>query len=351
MTITDTMDGVDTKNRIVEWAKGHSPFQSSALVRYLGISRQNVAAHIRALVDSGRLRKEGSTRGAQYRYAKKAGASTAHQVKTIVLFKRLKNLEEDVVFREVDRKLELSRVLPQNAHAIISYAFTEMLNNAIDHSRSRLVRIAVTLSPRSFEFAIRDFGIGVYFNVTKVFKLQSELEGLEHVLKGKQTTDPKRHSGEGIFFTSKIADTFRLRSHRLATTIDNNVKDTFIKEGRPITGTLVEFNIRTGTKKQLSKLFESFTNADFEFDKSRVSVKLSREGGLLSRSQAKRLLLGLVKYKRVTLDFEGVRELGQGFADEIFRVFQLAHPEMVIDYVNAIPVVEMMIRRAIQNRA
>jgi hypothetical protein len=46
----------------------------------------------------------------------------------------------------------------------------------------------------------------------------------------------------------------------------------------------------------------------------------------VSRSEAKRLLHGMEKFEEVVLDFRGVQSVGQGFADEVLRVWSRAHP-------------------------
>ena len=46
----------------------------------------------------------------------------------------------------------------------------------------------------------------------------------------------------------------------------------------------------------------------------------------ISRSEAHRLLTGFDRFRAVVLDFKGVEEIGQGFADETFRVWAAAHP-------------------------
>jgi hypothetical protein len=76
-------------------------------------------------------------------------------------------------------------------------------------------------------------------------------------------------------------------------------------------------------------------------------VRLARLGteNLLSRSQAKRVLAGVERFKLVELDFEGVPEIGQAFADEVFRVFAAAHPSIELRYLHAGPGVLPMIRR------
>jgi hypothetical protein len=65
----------------------------------------------------------------------------------------------------------------------------------------------------------------------------------------------------------------------------------------------------------------------------------------LSRSEARRLAAGLEQFDRVVLDFTGVDMIGQGFADELFRVWHLAHPTVLLLVHGANPAVELMINR------
>ena len=53
-----------------------------------------------------------------------------------------------------------------------------------------------------------------------------------------------------------------------------------------------------------------------------------------ARSGGRALLAGCERYRRVVLDFEGVRSAAPSFADEIFRVWQTAHPSVDIEVVN-----------------
>jgi STAS-like domain of unknown function (DUF4325) len=76
-----------------------------------------------------------------------------------------------------------------------------------------------------------------------------------------------------------------------------------------------------------------------------------REGErLMSRSQAKSLAARFGGFERVTLDFEGVSSIGPAFADELFRVYDLEHPEVRLIPVNAAPAVSQMIGRALAGR-
>src|SRR5262249_14105167 len=155
---------------------------------------------------------------------------------------------------------------------------------------------------------------GIFENIRTKRGLESEMAGIQDLLKGKQTTFPERHSGEGIFFTSKVVDRFQIESHRKKIIIDNHLRDLFIDDIRFRKGTKVSVLIDRRTKRSLDAVFKEYAGEDFKFDKSRVTVRLF-EGGdeYISRSQAKRLLHGLEKFKEVVLDFQGVRTVGQGF--------------------------------------
>ena len=79
-----------------------------------------------------------------------------------------------------------------------------------------------------------------------------------------------------------------------------------------------------------------------------MTVKLYEKGmpTFISRSQARRILFGLEKFKKIVLDFDKVRAVGQGFADEVFRVWQVNHPDIKIIAKNANQDIDFMIKRA-----
>src|SRR3989338_8465686 len=88
----------------------------------------------------------------------------------------------------------------------------EMFNNAIEHSESKIISVEVSLRNNKLSFIVEDSGIGVFRNIMKKKGLRSVIEAIQDLLKGKTTTMPKSHSGEGIFFTSKASDLFILDS-------------------------------------------------------------------------------------------------------------------------------------------
>ncbi len=89
-----------------------------------------------------------------------------------------------------------------------------------------------------------------------------------------------------------------------------------------------------------------FSVEDFGFNKTNVAIKMARLAGerLVSRSQAKRVRARIGEFKVAVFDFAGVEMIGQAFADEIFRVFHNAHPDIGLEAVNAAPGVLSMIR-------
>jgi hypothetical protein len=224
------------------------------------------------------------------------------------------------------------------------YEFTEVLNNAIDHSMSERCMVEVRLDATRISFAVRDTGIGVFNSIAEKFDLQNEHDAMIELIKGKTTTQPQAHSGEGIFFVSRAADRFSLRSHRLQIEWDNKRADVFVSEPRFLKGTLASFEINRNSRTRLENVFAEFAPEayDFQFRKTRVLVKLLRQD-YVSRSEAKRLLHNLDKFSEIELDMRDVQNVGQGFADEVFRVFATAHPDIVIRFVNASDAVAVMI--------
>jgi anti-sigma regulatory factor (Ser/Thr protein kinase) len=334
---------MNRRDQILKIMRLRGSVKAPKLAKELGLSRQKTTLHLSRLAKEGLIHKEGSTRGSVYFIADKKKKVPQTQIS---LIKNLKNLEEDRVYAELELRFGLKK-LPINVQNIIFYAFTEMLNNAIDHSRSKKALIEVGVGADNITFQIKDGGIGLFHNIQKTFRLKDEYEALEHVVKGKQTTAPERHSGQGLFFTSRIADLFKIRSHKIEYTREENTGDIRVADIRNVKGTEIHFQLKKRSKKIINDLFRKYS-ADpeqYEFDKTHVRVNLTGESNLVARSQAKRILLGLEKYKVITLDFKKVREVGQGFIDEIFHVFRTRYPASRIEYMNANAAVQFMINR------
>lgn len=333
----------DTKQQILDYLENRGSSTSKQLGVRLGISRQALNVHLRALIDAGKIYKSGSTRAAVYYPFDSAPAARTYN-KTLALA----GLDESRVYAQVAAVLNLGSALAANQQTIVNYAFTKMLNNAIDHSESERCRISATLDAANVGFEIRDQGIGVFRSIESKLGLEDEHAAMIELLKGKTTTMPEAHSGEGIFFTAQAADRLTLRSHRIELTWDRRKRDTFVAQGRHLAGTLVAFSLNRLSRTKLEDVFARFAPGeyDFEFSKTKIMVKLLR-AEYVSRAEAKRLVVNLEKFREIDFDFSNVRAVGQGFVDEVFRVFQLRNPGIVINAIHASAAVDAMIRHVV----
>ncbi len=341
-----------TKQNIIEIANKNGKLLSRDIAEHFRVSRQHASSLIAELVAEGKLHKIGSTKKAFYvlpEYAEK------HQEIFPVRYHKIftnKKLEEHRVLHEIEQTFPLLKTLPENVKSIFTYAFSEMFNNAIEHSESVRIGVEVSVEKNELTFVVSDSGVGVFRNVMQKRGLASELEAIQDIMKGKTTTMPKSHSGEGIFFTSKAGDLFVLDSFGYELIVNNELPDVFVKTTKKIKrGTRVTFKIRAGSKRHLTELFRQYTHmtgaGDHGFDKTKIQVKLYTLAGVhISRSQARRVLAGLEKFKTIVFDFDKVPVVGQAFADEVFRVFHLAHPHIRLEETNMDEGVKFMVERA-----
>lgn len=329
-----------TRRRIHQLIRERGSATSPELAEQLGISPQAVIYHLRRLIADGDLFKTGSTKAARYFPSEVAAAAERKYRREL----RLAGLDESEVYDQLAIMLNLSR-LADNVESILHYAFTEMLNNAIDHSMSEQCTVDMRLDAARIAFSVRDTGVGVFRSIADKFELPDEQTAMIELMKGKTTTQPHAHSGEGIFFVSRSADRFVLRSHRLQVEWNRDRDDIFVSDPRFLKGTLVEFEIRADSRTRLEDVFAEFApeKYDYQFEKTRVLVKLLARD-YVSRSEAKRLLHKLDKFSEIELDMQDVERVGQGFADEIFRVFASAHPDIEIHPINVGSAVAAMIR-------
>lgn len=340
------------KDKILQVINQKGRITSSEITEAIGVSRQYVNVVISVLIAEKQVIKLGGTRNAFY---VSMDYVQAHPDILLSAFKkkyRNISLEEHQVLMELEEKFPVILNIPENIKSIFTFAFSEMFNNAIEHSESKIISMEVSLRNNKLSFIVEDSGIGVFRNIMKKKGLRSVVEAIQDLLKGKTTTMSKSHSGEGIFFTSKASDLFILDSFGYQLNIQTLLDDVKVKQVSTLKrGTRVTFEISTDSNLHLNDVFKKYTNikggSDFGFDKTEIRVKLFTTSGVhISRSQARRILSGLEKFKIILLDFDKVPVVGQAFADEIYRVFQNVHPEIVIQEENMSAVVKFMVERA-----
>lgn len=305
-----------------------------------GCSRQAVHKHLQRLIADGSVTDGGQTRNKTYRLAPLVTWSKQYELAP--------GLAEDAVWRA--DITELLGKLPENVLSIWHYGFTEMFNNVIDHSNAKVVSISLTKTAAATTIDIYDDGVGIFKKIQAALGLVDERHAVLELAKGKFTTDPRNHSGEGIFFTSRMFDEFIISSGEVFFSHQFDEKEDWILQPSSSSGgTLVKMVLHNHTARTTKKVFDRFTSDDdYGFTKTVVPVKLMRYGddNLVSRSQAKRLLTRVDRFKTVVLDFSGVASIGQAFADEVFRVFRSKNPSVEVVPIHTSSEVKRMITRA-----
>ena len=302
-------------------------------------TRPTVLARVSHLIGGGYLTRSGSSTRPVY------GVGTARR-RLVEL--PLAGMAEDLVWAQ--HVSPLLAGLPANVRDICQHAVTEMVNNAIDHSDGQLLTLFVDRSLLRARIVIDDDGIGIFKKIARHAGLPDERLSLLELAKGKFTTDPRNHSGEGVFFTSRMCDRFQILSGELVFDHADGLPLDWLEEtGIDRSGTTVVIEIAIDSDRTMKQVFDRFSSGpdDYSFAKTVVPVALARVGDdqLVSRSQAKRLLQRVDRFAMVELDFKGVATIGQAFADEVFRVFAIAHPEIELIAINASPDVQQMVRR------
>jgi hypothetical protein len=224
-----------------------------------------------------------------------------------------------------------------------------MFNNAVDHSAGRWIQVTIKKTAATTEMTVTDDGVGIFRKIHAELGLLDERHAILELSKGKLTTDPKRHSGEGIFLTSRMFDEFEILSGgAFFTPRHGSSTDWMLERKQPKAGTSVFMNLNNHTARTTKKVFNKYISGDdCDFSKTVVPVDLARYGNdkLISRSQAKRVLARVELFKTVVFDFNGVDSIGQAFSDEIFRVFANEHPGIQLHSINTKSEVRRMIDR------
>lgn len=342
-----------TKELIVKEVQKKGLAKTADLAIVFKVSRQYVSKLLSEIVRDKLLIRVGSIGSAFYvteEYLDKhPDISPRHYSRTLTN----KGLEEHKIFLDIQNNFAPLSKFKENIKSIFEYAFSEMLNNAIEHSKSKKIKFSLDIEGNILSFVIDDFGIGAFRNIMNTRKLNSQIEAIQDLLKGKTTTAPSMHSGEGIFFTSKVGDEFLLDSYGYQFSADNRIKDIFVGQTKgQKQGTRVTFRLNINDKHHLNDIFRKYTNisgdSDYGFDKTEIRVRLYVMGGVhISRSQARRVLSSLEKFKIIVMDYDKVPTVGQAFADEVYRVFKNKYPRIEIQSINMNETVKFMVERAI----
>lgn len=306
-----------------------------------GVSRTTANSYVRQLEAGGWIVRGGSSTHPVF---------TAGKNRRALRMYRLEGLQEDVVWMQDFRPLF---DLKENVRKIVNHGFTEMLNNAIDHSNGTAVSVFMNQTDSHVAVVVADDGVGIFKKISDALALPDMRLSLLELAKGKFTTDPDNHSGQGVFFTSRMFDVFMIDANGLRFSHAESDDDDWLHEiaSQDGVGTSVVMVIPLDSDRDGGDVFREFSESDEDlwFSKTVVPMRMAKIGDeqLVSRSQAKRLIARFDRFKTVILDFAGVSEIGQAFADELFRVYGGSHPDVLLVPANMSDQIDGMRRRAL----
>ncbi|MBQ7934791.1 MAG: DUF4325 domain-containing protein [Clostridia bacterium] len=307
-------------------------------VEYFGISKSTVYNYLKKMCDDGIVQKTGDALQPYQLISKKYEYQ----------YQNDGSLSEDRVF-DKDIAQHFSGY-EKNVLSAWRYAFTEMMNNAIEHSEAKEILVIVSKNAFDCSIILYDDGIGIFKNIQRYMKNEKneELtldECVALLFAGKFTTAKHLHSGEGIFFTSHLMDKFLILSDEICFTRDN-FHDVQLSGFSVPTGTAVYMALSNQSKKTAREVFDRFSNVEEGFIRTQIPIAhVFPNGNPVSRSEARRLGELILRFKEIDLDFANVEEVGQAFVHEMFVVWQHRNPEIQLNVCNANQAVESMIKR------
>ncbi|CAA6820255.1 MAG: ATP-binding region, ATPase-like [uncultured Sulfurovum sp.] len=341
--------GIRIRTQIIRDVVHHPNDISSHIANIFNITPQAVYNHIKRLEKEGYITSTGRGKGKRYTL----GVVREYGIKVPLS----EGLSEDVVWR--NSFAFIFEGLEENIIDICHYGFTEMVNNVIDHSGGENVHLHIYRNKEKVTMFVMDDGEGIFKRIKRLCSLEDERHAIMELSKGKLTTDPENHTGEGIFFTSRMFDEFEIESKGLNYShYDQNKFDFLFDSELEVEemGTMVVMVIDITSKRLIRDVFDAYTEdlkdeGTSQFNKTVIPVKLAIYGNekLVSRSQAKRLLTRVEKFKHVIFDFEDISTVGQAFADEIFRVYANKNNDIVLIPLNMNEDVNRMVQRALGN--
>ena len=301
-----------------------------------GISRGTAQKALQRLVQLGWLQRDGTPRRPHYRPG---------LLRQVVKRYALAGLQEDLPW---SRDYAPFFALPIEVQRMTQHAFGELLNNAIDHSGGTSVTVSLRQTPSHVQLLVSDDGCGVFDQLSRSFSLDDPALAMLELSKGKLTSQPARHAGRGLFFTSRLADMFDLHANETAFQ-HREWEGNGWRPGRALKhqGTSVYAAIALDTTRTLDSVLHahSLDGAGFGFERTVVPLRLMATplAGLDSRAQARRVAARLNAFRRAEMDFDGVDSIGHSFADELFRVMSPELADVDLVPLNASPAVAAMI--------
>ncbi len=257
----------------------------------------------------------------------------------------LQGLEEDVPWT---RDFAPFFAVPPHVQRMAQHAFCELVNNAVDHSEGTSVTLSMRQTPSQLQLLVSDDGRGLFDKLHEAFALDDPSLAMLELSKGRLTSQPQRHTGRGLFFTSRLADVLDLHANAQAFQRRGWEGGSW-HPGRALKqrGTSVYVAIALDTRRTLESVLQAHScdGSGVELDSTAVPLRLvtGPHTGLESRAQARRMVARLHEFRRAEIDFSGVDSVGHAFVDEIFRVTAALEPGVELVPVNMTPQVARLV--------
>ena len=320
-------------------AREHSLDLVDHLMERTGASRRAAQGALRRLVDAHWLRREGTPRRPVY-----APGLLRQVARSYTLY----GLEEDLPWQ---RDFAPNFELPPHVARMVRHGFTELVNNAVDHSGGTSVTVSLRQTPSHVQLLVSDDGCGVFDRICNAFSLPDAQHAMLELAKGRLTSQPAAHTGRGLFFSAQLADVFDIHANNTAFQ-RRAWEGPGWQPGRalPRQGSSIYMAIALDTTRTLDQVLGAWSldGRGIDFDRTTISLRLLAGPGLAldSRAQARRVASRLSTFKRAEIDFEGIEDVGHAFADELFRVFARSHREVELLPTHMTPRVAALVSSA-----
>lgn len=322
-----------TLSAVTSWittlALAHPAGLPQALAAQTGIGLARARKLVSQLCDTGWLLREGPANRPLYRPG---------PMRQVVQRYSLDSLEEDRPWR-----LDFAPCfdLPPAVAEMTQHAFTELLNNAIDHSQGSQVTVSLRQTATQVQLLVSDNGRGLFETIRQDFAIDDPALAVLELSKGRLTSQPARHTGRGLFYLARLADVMDLHANAVAYQHREWQPQQWVR-GRAMreVGSAIYLAIRLDTERRLDDVLRSASldGEGYGLERTELPLRLltSDSVALESRAQARRVAARLAQFRRAELDFSGVPRIGHGFADELFRVFarEARGVELVVRHAN-----------------
>ena len=349
---------LSTPSRIAALLERGRPLSAAEIARRLKVTRPTVSRHLTAMIEDGRVAKEGGGKRVRFRNGFAGMAVSEDEVPTdrkdigtpppssLSFVRRYPRavISEDRVWQEL---LSLHPVLGRLSVPARELFRIRLHRDAQQRHRALAGReVEVCFSQASddtLSFEIQDDGVGLFQSLRRSLRLGSVEEAVKKLSQSRLPPLPDGRVAAGLFFSSRAARRFEVDSNGFRWMVDNQSGSTAAASAGPRKGTRVRFQGELQPRRTLAELFARYSEHTI-VHKTRVVVTLGTS--FISRKEAQRLLAPLERFHTVVLDFKDVKEIGQGFADEVFRVWPSSHPHVTLEPINMSPVVSLMIDHA-----